>query len=131
MTPKVLRLSSLGYASFVYLAPQAFAKDVDWSGFYVGASIGTGRSYGRSSLPGMDPGSSDLYFLNRTPRFSAAIPFAAVANSGTFSSFQAFDFTRSRFSGGINAGRSWQWDQLVVGLELDAADLGGGGDERS
>lgn len=131
MTPKALRLSSLGYASFVYLAPQAFAKDVDWSGYYVGVSVGTGRSYGSSSLPGMDPGSSDLYFLNRTPRFSAAVPFAAVSNSGAFSSLQTFDVTRSRFAGGINAGRNWQWDQLVVGLELDGANLGGGEDERS
>ena len=125
MRKDFLTAINLGSVALACAAPGARAAEFDWSGFYAGANLGARFGGGAADWGAAGSGPYDLYFQSGTPRFGTGVPFSAISNSGNFAPWSPQHNHAGPFlTGGVGAGRNWQWGRLVGGLEMDGSYLG-------
>jgi outer membrane immunogenic protein len=122
---RLLTATALSSTTFVVVwtgSAFAAAPVFDWTGFYVGASVGGASQTGAGHLmPLGDPDAFDLYFDGTTPYFRDAGD-SAIA----YTPWPAdFSLPTSGFIGTIGAGYNAQSGNLVFGVEGDASWLAG------
>ncbi len=106
-----LAAAALASVSALALSASAQAQVYNWSGFYIGANAGAAWSGAdaTSSVPCPAATFGPGYFCLATSPANGA----AVSASGTGS------LSNTGFTGGVQAGRLWQNNSLVYGLEAD------------
>ena len=116
---------AVGTASLLLFWPVAVsAQPFDWSGTYVGASLGVVNSDGSVPLnyPEGAASGNDIYFdANGVPLISGL--FIPPVDPIAFP--DAAELAPGRYSGSISVGHDLQFGALVVGGEIDATLLEG------
>jgi opacity protein-like surface antigen len=120
MRKSLLTATSLSSVAIAYSmlghAGEARAEDFDWSGFYLGATLGGGFHEGDAKLTPSGSGAYDVYFQSGVPTSISGTNFSS------WSSRQ--DRNQSYISGGVEGGYNWQLGRIVIGLEADGSLLG-------
>lgn len=118
-------LLAAGTASLLVLWPVAVsAQPYDWSGTYLGATLGVVNADGSVPLnyPEGAPSGNDIYFdANGAPLISNL--FFPSTNPIAFP--DAAELARQRYSGSVNLGHDRQFGALVLGGEIDATFFAG------
>lgn len=131
---ELLRFTALGSAALGSMWQVALAdpvKTYSWSGYYVGGFLGSARDHSPLLFNTPDLTGFNTSFQSNTPR-DFNTPYATIPNDNAPASFfqpwpQNFDFSKSNFIGGVNAGYNAQQNHWLYGFEVDFTRLGRGG----